>query len=377
MPKTGDKLLLASEVLENVQSGIVVVDRQGVIGLVNTAFTDITGYGKDEVVGYNFNCFADQDAFGLDGVLPVLAEAPNLRGQAWRRRKDGAAYLEGYVFTAIRDGRGQIDYLVKNFRDITEQEKIEKERELLIEQKTRLRRLASLSAMSAGAVHEIAQPLNSIKVLADGALYWHRKGVFLKQEELVASLESISEQADKINEIIKHMRSFANIGRVDQHLPCNLNIAINTTMEMLNRQLSSHGISVKKMLADDLPEAWGTHSGFEEVILNLLVNAMQALDGVDKQGKEIEIRTYASGGKITLEISDNATGINEAVNASIFEPLFSTKIAGEGMGLGLFIVQTILSGFEGQIEAYNNSKGGATFRAELPERALVHALETK
>jgi C4-dicarboxylate-specific signal transduction histidine kinase len=103
-------------------------------------------------------------------------------------------------------------------------------------------------------------------------------------------------------------------------------------------------------------------------MVNLLVNAMQALDTVTQADKEIMCRSGLDQGSVVLEVSDNATGIGDEIKNSIFEPFFSTKQAGEGMGLGLSIVHTIVSGCNGEIRAGNNEKGGATFRLEFPSR---------
>jgi C4-dicarboxylate-specific signal transduction histidine kinase len=93
---------------------------------------------------------------------------------------------------------------------------------------------------------------------------------------------------------------------------------------------------------------------------------MHALDAIDNREKEITIRTFRTGGKVVLEVSDNATGIRDEIKEEIFEPLFSTKKPGEGMGLGLSIVQSLVERFNGRIEAQNKIQGGATFRVELP-----------
>jgi C4-dicarboxylate-specific signal transduction histidine kinase len=137
-------------------------------------------------------------------------------------------------------------------------------------------------------------------------------------------------------------------------------------MSFLGRQLSAHGITVQTGLDEKLPRVFGTQSGYEEVVLNLLTNAMHALDAIDNREKELTIRTFRTGDKVVLEVDDNATGIRDEIIEEIFEPLFSTKKHGEGMGLGLAIVQSLVERFNGRIEAQNKIQGGATLRVELP-----------
>ena len=134
---------------------------------------------------------------------------------------------------------------------------------------------------------------------------------------------------------------------------------------MIGSQLSSHGIKLKKSLQDALPAVLGENLRLEEVVVNLLVNAMHALNGTGKKEKVINIATRA-GKKVILEISDNATGINKKIKDKIFDPFFTTKGVGVGMGLGLSIVHSIVTSFNGKIHVEANEMGGATFRVEFP-----------
>jgi len=351
-----EKLLIANEVFETTLTGIIVISRDGVVQRINPAFTAITGYGEDDVIG--------QKA-GILGYDIALISADSNRGETWNKRKDGTSYLEGFVLNAIRDEEGNVLQYVKNFRDITEEEETKRERQLLREQQERMQRLSSLSTLSAGIVHEIAQPLNAIKLSADGMLYLYNRGLF-KLEESIDALKDIAGQAERINILISQMRSFANADRQNETTPCNLNDAVRSIINILGQRLSNHGIATRIEVDENLPEVVGTASGHEELVLNLLTNAMSALDSVDKREKEIVIRTFSQKDKAVIEIADNATGICDDIKDRIFEPLFTTKKIGEGMGLGLSIAQSIVERFKGNIDAQNNVNGGATFTVQLP-----------
>lgn len=359
------KLLLANEVFENNLSGILVTSREGVIQRANPAFTKITGYSEEEVIGKDVSILGYDTQYN-SRVMQALSHANSYCGKAWNRSKDGTLFLEGFSINAIKDNEGQVLQSIKSFLDITEEEEIRKERQRLLEQKARIQRLVSLSALSAGIVHEISQPLNTIKLLADGMIYLYSKEDIFKLDEFIDNLKNISEQADQINVIINQMRSFANAGRTTESIPCNVNSAIKKITDILGRQLSAHGIILKTELEKSLPEVLGTPSVFEEVALNLIANSMHAFDAVGKPEKQIMIRTHLMDNKVVIEVSDNATGISEDIKDSIFEPLFSTKKTDEGMGLGLSIVQSIMERFNGRIEVQNNIKGGATFMLTFP-----------
>ena len=351
-----EKVLIANEVFENTLTGIIVISYDGVVQRINPAFTGITGYKEEDVIGQKS---------GILGYDLALASADSYRGETWNKRKDGASYLEGFVINAIRDEEGNILQYIKSFRDITEEEKAKRERQLLLEQQERMQRLSSLSALSAGIVHEIAQPLSAIKLSADGMLYLYGQGLF-KLEDLIKSLKDISGQAERINTLINQMRSFANAGRQNEETPCNLNKAVRSIINILGRRLSDHGITTKIEVDENLPEVVGTASRYEELVLNLLTNAIYSLDSVDKPEKEIVIRTFSQKNKAVIEIADNATGIYDDIKDRIFEPLFTTKKSGEGMGLGLSIVQSIVERSNGSIDVQNNVNGGATFTIQLP-----------
>ncbi|MFX4263592.1 PAS domain-containing sensor histidine kinase [Pelotomaculum propionicicum] len=366
-----DELKSAKEQLEsfinNSADAIAIWDREGTILQINKAFEDTFGWAVSELDGMKLQMVPEhllEEARGY--IQKVTMQGKAVAYEAVRRRKDGSLLEVAITLTPIRDTARNIVAVASTWRDITEQVNMNREKQRLMEQTARAQRLASLSTISAGIAHEINQPLNTMKVIVDGMLYWHKRGRTLEQERVLKNLQKISAQVGRVDEIIKHMRSLVGSGSATEMELCNLNNAVSGALGVLGRQLTSHKINVVKKLAKDLPGVYGNKNRLEEVAINLLVNAMQALDKAAVEDKEITCSTNAAGEKVIMEISDNATGISDDIKDGIFDPFFTTKETGEGMGLGLSIVQTVLSGFSGQIEAFNNEKGGATFRVELP-----------
>lgn len=360
-----NKQLLAANVLDDIASGAILLDDTGIILWVNPAFMVYTGYSPEEVV-------KKRDFLKKAGVSDALwAEIMRScelngewRGEFWFVKKNGQGFLAGMTVNGIKVEEKETKRYLAIFRDITAKDRVRKKQQALKEQETCMKKLVSLAALSAGVAHEINQPLNAIKLLADGSLYWYKKGVNHDREKIIDVLEKISEQAGRIDEIIKHMRSFADLGEGDLVF-CSINDAVNNTLRLLGSQLSSHGVSLTIELSDGLPPVLGTPRRLEEVVINLLVNAMQALDRKEPPNKEIVCATWQEGERVFLEVSDNAFGIHEDVCKHLFEPFFTTK-PGEGMGLGLPLVQSIIESYGGRVTAFNNSSGGATFRVELP-----------
>ncbi|KJS12856.1 MAG: hypothetical protein VR67_06570 [Peptococcaceae bacterium BRH_c8a] len=250
-------------------------------------------------------------------------------------------------------------------RDITERKKAE---DALSEAKTkanRAERLASLGTLTAGVAHEINQPLNSIKMTADSLLYWHSLNGTLDLNEVVEELNNISNQAERIGSIINRMRVFVRSEHNAQLDYCDLNNAVEGALNMVECQLTAHGVNVKKSLLYPMPPIMADKHKLEEIVINVTINAMQALDTSGKSNKELLISTDYKN-NVILEISDNATGVDKSITHKIFEPFFTTKEAGVGMGLGLSIVHSIITSFEGQVYVKENQMGGATFRIEFP-----------
>ncbi len=227
-------------------------------------------------------------------------------------------------------------------------------------------RLSALGIMAAGIAHELNQPLNTIRVVTDGLLFGREEGWELEQEELFENLEMVSRQVVRMSEIIQNIRNFA---REDQGLcveDVNANEAIENVFSMIGRQLEAHGINIQKDLAHGLPPINTNLNRLEQVIMNLIVNARQALDACSHDNKELRVATGSANGSVFIKVSDNGSGIPDELSVKIFDPFFTTKEIGNGTGLGLSISQTIVAEFKGRLEVFNNEKGGATFVVTAP-----------
>jgi PAS domain S-box-containing protein len=362
-----DNLRLTARVFESVSEGIIVVDSAGNIQTVNAAAVSITGYRKEELVGrhYSFLKVILNDSSSAENILSGVRKNHYWQGRVWSRRKDGGVYPVWLSISAVRNETIRNTYAVI-FRDITEQVRWEAEKQKLAEQAARVQRINSMGNASASIAHEINQPLNSIKVIADSVLYWYKKGQVNEVAPLIESFQKITDQAGRISSIIKNIRNFVSAGSAGRQEPCNLNNSVSRALAILDHRFREHGIKIKKSLTWNLPPVLGNQSMFEEIILNLLANAVQALDVSSRDDKIINCVTRQEEEKILLEITDNGTGLDNGMIDKIFDPFFTTKTAGKGMGLGLAIVHSGVSVCNGKITAENNHQGGATFKLEFP-----------
>jgi signal transduction histidine kinase len=167
-----------------------------------------------------------------------------------------------------------------------------------------------------------------------------------------------------VSDIVQNLRRFARLDQaaIDR---LDLNSAIASTLELLRGRLSAYQIEVVQNLGE-IPQIVCAPAQINQVILNLLLNAQQAISATRREGGRIEIGTWASRKEVTLEILDNGCGIPAEIHSRIFDPFFTTKPIGEGTGLGLSISHSIVSDHGGRIELESTRGQGARFRVTLP-----------
>ncbi|MCF7920081.1 MAG: tetratricopeptide repeat protein [Candidatus Cloacimonetes bacterium] len=227
-------------------------------------------------------------------------------------------------------------------------------------------RMASIGVMTAGITHEINQPLNAIVINADGLLFKDNRDKVLP-EDYRASIEKIFLAAQRVDKIIKHMRTFWNTGNeVIMNQTVYLNKSIEDALSLMNQQIRSHGITLIKNFSPQNPAICGNKVHIEQIIINLLTNSIQALDDAKKQDKSIIITSKVVNDQVLLEIEDNGTGLKNENMDKIFDPMYSTKSPQDGMGLGLAIVQNYITQMKGTISCCNKDAEGVIFSITLP-----------
>ncbi len=362
------RLRLLTTGLESAANAIVITNRNGDIQWVNPAFLELNGYSEAEIINSNVRLLeSGQHSRSFYKTMWQYV----LSGRIWcgeiiNRRKDDSRYTAEMTITPVRDETGKISNFISIIQDITQRKQAESEMLEAQEAVAQAERLSALGIMAAGIAHEINQPLNALKVMADGMLYWYNKGKIPDIGSVMKNVQEISKDADRIDTIIKHMRSFIYSSESTAPKPCDLNLAVEESLLLLGSQLQSHNIEVKTDLASGMPPVLGNGTQLEQIIINLLVNAMHALDTVDKPDKQINILTGWKKGQVFLGVSDNGPGISKKIKGKIFDPFFTTKSVGEGMGLGLSVVHSIITSYGGKISVNDNKPAGVTFWIEFP-----------
>jgi histidine kinase len=231
--------------------------------------------------------------------------------------------------------------------------------------------MATLGEMATGVAHELNQPLSVIKTASRFFMRKIAKNEKIEDEVMSTMAGEIDSYVDRATKIINHMRQFGRQSDVSLE-KVQINDVLDRALEILGQQLKVRGIEVEWDLAADLPLVLADPDRLEQVFINLLINARDALDekwqsqSLQKGEKKITLRTSRDGTFITVEIADTGPGIPAAMLERIFEPFFTTKKVGQGTGLGLSISYGIIKDCKGSIRAVSRANEGASFIIKFP-----------
>ena len=347
--------------------GIYRTTPDGTIIDVNPALVRMLGYeGAEALLGANIGTTAYRDPADQETVLARLA-AGELREWAevrWRM-KDGTPIAVRLAIHAVRDGDDALEGYEVIAEDVTERQRRE---ELL----RRGERMASLGTTLAGVAHELNNPLAAIGGFAQLML---REST--ASEEDRAALQTIHHESNRAAKIVRDLLTFARREESQQRERIDLNDVIGYLMATQRYAMETRGIERELRLAPDLPPVLAERTQIEQVALNLLVNARQALEamidapaeigsGPRQRAPRIGVRTWTDGARVMLEISDNGPGIPADLQSRIWDPFFTTKPEGEGTGLGLAMVHGIVTGYQGTIDVDSEPGSGTRFTVSLP-----------
>jgi PAS domain S-box-containing protein len=356
-------------IFENVVEGIFQVTLDGRFLAVNPVLARMYGYSSPEdlietVTDISRQIYAHPDE--RRKFLRVLQEKGRVTGfEVQLKRKDGKTFWASLNARSVYDGNGEVLYYQGTTEDITARKLAEEElkkafgelrltKDMLVQSE----KLAAIGKLSAGVAHEILNPVNILSL---------RLQLLGKTERLSGeakeTLRICRAQIDRVVRIARDLSQFSRSTR--KHLThCDLNEIIKDVLALAGPRLKVENVRADLSLDHDLSKIWIDRFRIEQVVLNLINNAMDAMG--EKQDKVLRIATglETSEGKkvIRASFSDNGRGIKEEHMGRIFDPFFTTK----GTGLGLSICYGIMHDHGGRIWAKNNAGDGATFLVELP-----------
>ncbi|HEY6807398.1 MAG TPA: ATP-binding protein, partial [Gemmatimonadales bacterium] len=332
-----------------LSEGMAVVDDQGRVRRANRSLARMLGRTVDTVVGQHL-CHA---LLGRSHALADLLAAA--------RRGDGPPPLVARSSAGDRTVRVNAarmpsptpeQSLVVLVEDVTEQHAMESQ---LIQSE----KLAAVGQLVSGVAHELNNPLTSIAGLSEFLLEQKKLG-----ENDRGHLRVIHEQADRAGKIVRNLLTFARKAPAERER-VDLNEVVERTTLLMSYDPKLHQVATERTLAPLLPDILGDRHALQQVVLNLVSNAAQAVaDNPPERPRAIRIETWFDG-QVHLRVSDTGHGISDAVARQLFTPFFTTKEPGQGTGLGLSITYSIVAAHAGRIEV-ERPPLGAAFRIDLP-----------
>jgi len=372
LARVNERLMTLVDALERAGDGIEITDPQAKFIYVNPAWEKLTGYSKAEVTGKTpamLRSGSESDAF-YEAIWQRIISGEVYTGTFPGKRKDGTLFDQELTVWPVQNRDKELVHIVGLRRDVTE--KIRTEQALRISE-----RMASVGTLAAGIAHEINNPLTYVLIslrFAQGEL---RQKDTQGPAHVLEALERAVEGAERVSSIVKELRVFSRPN--DRTLSViDPRVVLDSALRMVDNDLRHRAHLVRDFRA--IPDVLGNDGRLSQVFVNLLLNAVQALESCPRERSQITVRTSTDDkGAAVIEISDTGVGIAPQHLNKIFEPFYTTKPVGLGTGIGLSICHGIVKSMDGVIEVESKVGYGSLFRVRLPSavessRPSQHAL---
>ncbi|MCM2276699.1 MAG: PAS domain S-box protein [Oligoflexia bacterium] len=365
---------------------ILTILPDGRIDAANQAVEEVTGFLKGELSGAMIDVLVPDPSKHLHRARPLtrelLASAGTFEDIAILRKDGYVRFVDLHVRRVMS---GQEPLTLALLRDVTGKKSMERElitkhselrnayfqlekknAELQAMQETLVQsgKLAALGELAAGIAHELNQPLQGIRGYAQ-EIQHHFSAAAAASPEIEAGLREIVSNVDKMAGIIGYLRAFVRKS-VEEYAWADLHLAIEESLKMLGRQFAVRGIAVERDFGKDVPPIYANALQLEQVFINLATNARDAIEATGRGRGTVWISTRFKNGFVEIDFRDDGCGMNERSKAKAFNPFFTTKEVGKGMGLGLSLSYGILSKLNGSIVVQSELGKGAAFRIRIP-----------
>ncbi len=345
---------------------IIVIDQNGRIEIFNKAAEEVFGYAASEILGENVSrLMPEPDRSAHDQYLINYHTSRNPRIIGVGREVVGL-HKNGMKFPALMsvgEVAGETPRFIGIMRDLSEHQRLEREVREMQSELAHATRLSELGEMTAGIAHEVNQPLTAISTYANAC---HR---MLTNEqfdatELLNTLHLITDQAQRAGEVVRRLRAFTK-KRSSQRQLLEINTIIDTTNRLVEADIRARNFNLRKKLTPALPRVFVDNIQIQQVVLNLIRNAMDAMESAPARENVVTIESNLDDDNcVRVSVSDQGTGLTEDIAEKIFDSFFTTKAT--GTGLGLSISRSIITAHGGILNYSHNQEDGVTFYFTLP-----------
>jgi PAS domain S-box-containing protein len=339
-------------VVESSPNGLLMVDEQGTIRMVNRQIDQLFGYERTELIGQPVEILVpqhlrshhigDRAKFIAHSESRAMGKGRDLYGV----RKDGHEFPLEVGLNSIRTPKGLS--VLASVVDISERKRIQ-------DQLQKAERLAELGTLASGMAHEIGTPMN---VILGRAEYLLQRTA---DEGMKKGLATIVTQVERITKVMNQLLAFAR-RKIPERRAVDLGEIVDDSLEMFLERIANSRITVEKSIEADMPPVHADRDQLIQVLINLIMNSLHAMP----KGGRLRMSLAREGPHVCLGVSDTGHGMSEETRSRVFEPFFTTKDFGKGTGLGLTVVQTIVEEHGGTIAVESVVDKGTTFWIRLP-----------
>lgn len=360
---------LYHSLLKTSPDGIVLIDMDGKITEASDIALALLGNKQFEIEGMDFRDFIPEES--LKEYLIIYKKT--LQGglvqnlEMKMNRIDKTKFTGEISVSQIKGNNHELKAFMVVIRDISE-------RKLFENQLRHSERMAGIGELATGMAHEINQPLNTISMAIDNILF-SLENRNLTDTYLKAKINKVFDSINRVKKIIDHVRTFSRDQDDFVQQEFDINKSIKSSISMVEEQFINKTIELIFKPEDSIPTIIGNAYRFEQVILNMLINAKDAIEGKKKidiknAKKLIEVSTRKIDEQIIIEIRDNGTGINSENLEKVILPFFTTKDPGKGTGLGLSISYGIIKELGGDLEIKSTPKIGTSIFIKIPVQKI-------
>ena len=356
-----------AKAIEHSGDIIIITDFTGNIQYVNPAFTVITGYKKDEVIGKKPSLFKSgkHDETFYKDMWHTITEGKVWTGHFVNRKKDGNLYEVDASISPIRDKEGHITNYVAVKRDVTDRIKLEK-------QLSQLQKMEALGTLAGGIAHDFNNILSGIIGYTELSL-----NEISEKMEVHMFLKQVLKASLRARELVKQILTFSRQTEYERK-PLDVNLIVKEVLKLLKPSIPST-IEIRENIQCISGKILADSTQIHQVLMNLCTNAFHAmkehggileiiLTDIDINMDNIDLyRDIKKGHYIKLSVSDTGHGMTREIMERIFDPYFTTKGQAEGTGLGLSVVHGIVKSYNGEIKVFSEPGKGSTFDIYLPD----------
>ena len=352
-----------ASIVASSDDAIVSKNLDGIIATWNKGAERLFGYTAEEAIGKPVTILIPPDQYHEeDMILERIRRGERIEHyETVRRRKDGSSIVVSLTVSPVKNAEGRIVGASKIARDVTERKRAEARERALMTELTSMNRAATAGELSASLAHELRQPLTGIVTRASAARHW-LAAENPNIDKVRAALDQIETAGHRAADIIRNVSA---VFKKDAHerKAVDVNRVIMEVMVLGEIEFKKHQIEVETKLETRLPGVTGNRVQLQQVILNVVVNAIEAMHSA--QPRRLSIQSGLSKpGVVHVSIADTGIGIDPANAEAIFKPLYTTKE--HGMGMGLSISHSIIENHGGRIWAAPGAPTGTIVQFELP-----------